>query len=95
MDATWRFFFQNKTVSRMFVLGIFSTRWKLFSSYFGKLDDFRIDFLAKEVVLGTSSSPEFTLSRNSVEFEFSFFFYATDLHDDKTKSKLNKHTTEP
>ena len=23
-----------------------------------------------------------------------FFFYANDLHNNKTKSKLNKHTTE-
>ena len=39
---------------------------------FLKLNDFTIDFFAKEVALITSSSPELIFSRNSADSAFSF-----------------------
>ena len=41
-----------------------------------KLNDFRIDLFAKEVVVLTFSYPELTFSRNSVDSTLSFWLYS-------------------
>ena len=64
--------------------GINHLRWlrkclfALILASYSKLNDFTINFFAKEIALITFYSPELTFSRNSADSAFSFRLYSSE-----------------
>ena len=77
MDTLLIFFSQNKTVFRNLVRCLRKGLLSIISASFSKLNDFIINFVAKEVALDTFVCPESTFSRNITNLVFSFSLWSS------------------